>query len=86
NLEIVDELQKIAKKYNATTGQITLAWILAEHPNFVPIPGIRSVARVEENARGAEIFLEPEDVKAIRNIIDSAEVGGERYTAEYMPN
>ncbi|KAG6855263.1 hypothetical protein H0H87_005900 [Tephrocybe sp. NHM501043] len=86
NLDIVDELQKIATKYNATTGQITLAWILAEHPNFVPIPGIRSIARVEENARGAEIYLEPEDVKAIRNVIDSAEVGGERYPAEYMPN
>ncbi|KAG6844294.1 hypothetical protein H0H87_008075 [Tephrocybe sp. NHM501043] len=85
NLEIVNKLQNFATKYNATTSQITLAWILAEHPDFVPIPGIRRVARVEENACGAEIVLEPEDVKAIRAVIDSAEVGGERYPIEYMP-
>ncbi|KAG6856539.1 hypothetical protein H0H87_003358 [Tephrocybe sp. NHM501043] len=85
NFKIVESLQKFATKYNATTGQITLAWILAEHPNFVPIPGIRSAQRVEENAHGAEITLESEDVRAIRADVDSAEVAGERYQVDYMP-
>ncbi|KAG6856538.1 hypothetical protein H0H87_003357, partial [Tephrocybe sp. NHM501043] len=85
NLKIVDELQQFAIKYKATVGQIILAWILAEHPNFIPIPGIRTVERVEENAGGAEIKLTPEDVKAIRIVMEAAEVAGERYPKERMP-
>ncbi|KAG6908320.1 hypothetical protein DXG01_005296 [Tephrocybe rancida] len=85
NLKVVDELQKFADKYHATTGQITLAWILAEHPNFIPIPGIRNATRVEENAHAAEIELAPEDVKAIRAVVEAAEVVGERYQAAFMP-
>ncbi|KAG5645644.1 hypothetical protein DXG03_005635 [Asterophora parasitica] len=79
NISVVEELQKFATKYDANTTQITLAWILAEHPNFVPIPGIRNASRLEENARGAEITLAPEDVKAIRAVVESAEVVGDRY-------
>ncbi|GLB44192.1 putative aldo keto reductase [Lyophyllum shimeji] len=57
NLKIVDELQKIGEKYNASTSQITLAWILAEHPNFIPIPDIRKTERLEGNARATELNL-----------------------------
>ncbi|KAG6902933.1 hypothetical protein C0995_009325 [Termitomyces sp. Mi166 len=69
NLKIVDELKKFADKLGPV----------------VPIPGIRTVERLEENARGAEIALEPDDVKAIRSVVESAEVMGERYQAEFMP-
>ncbi|KAG5635388.1 hypothetical protein H0H81_011447 [Sphagnurus paluster] len=79
NMKIVSELEKFAVKYNATKSQITLAWILAEHENFIPIPGIRGIERLEENARGAEIAISPADVKAIREIVESVEVIGERY-------
>ncbi|KAG6809781.1 hypothetical protein H0H92_014765 [Tricholoma furcatifolium] len=85
NLKVVDQLQKFADKYGATTGQITLAWILAEHPNFIPIPGIRTASRIEENGHAAEIVLEAEDVKAIRAVVDAAEVIGDRYSARFMP-
>ncbi|KAH0579743.1 Aldo-keto reductase yakc [NADP+] [Termitomyces sp. J132] len=85
NLKIVDELQKFADKYKATASQITLAWILAEHPNFIPIPGIRSIERVEENALAAAITLAPEDVKAIRLLVETAEVAGERYPTSRIP-
>ncbi|GLB39270.1 putative aldo keto reductase [Lyophyllum shimeji] len=84
NLKVVDELQKIGEKYSATTSQITLAWILAEHPNFIPIPGVRNAERLEENARGAELTLAPEDVKAIRAVVEAAEVAGERYPESFM--
>lgn len=83
NLKVFEELQKIAEKYNATTSQISLAWILAEHPNFIPIPGIRNAERIEENAQAANLSLSPEDVKAIRAVVESAEVAGERYPPNY---
>ncbi|KAF8064099.1 NADP-dependent oxidoreductase domain-containing protein [Lyophyllum atratum] len=85
NLKVVEQLQTMCEKYNATSAQIALAWILAEHPNFIPIPGIRNVARLEENARGAEIELSVEDVKAIRAVVESAQVAGERYPVGLMP-
>lgn len=85
NLRIADELKQVADKYDATAAQITLAWILAEHPNFIPIPGIRSTERLEENARGAEIVLTPGDIKAIRAVVEAAEVAGERYPEANMP-
>ncbi|KAG5641473.1 hypothetical protein DXG03_005125 [Asterophora parasitica] len=85
NIRVVDELNKVARKYNATTSQVTLAWILAEHPNFVPIPGIRNVSRLEENAHGGEIVLSSDDVKAIRAVVEAAEVAGARYPPGLIP-
>ncbi|KAF8884458.1 NADP-dependent oxidoreductase domain-containing protein [Infundibulicybe gibba] len=81
NLRVTDKLRDIAAKYNATPSQITLAWILAEHKNFVPIPGTRSIKRLEENAHGAEITLSAEDVSAIRAVAENADVAGARYSA-----
>ncbi|KAF8875002.1 Aldo/keto reductase [Infundibulicybe gibba] len=85
NLRVTDKLRDIAAKYNTTPSQITLAWILAEHGNFIPIPGTRSVARLEENARAAEITLSAEDVRAIRAVAETADVAGARYSSVYMP-
>ncbi|KAH8115508.1 hypothetical protein DFH11DRAFT_1725746 [Phellopilus nigrolimitatus] len=56
----------IAETHNATPSQVTLAWILAEHDSFIPIPRCRSIERVEKTAGGAELKLAPEDVKEIR--------------------
>jgi len=81
NLELVDKFKSVAEKYGATSAQIALAWILAEHSDFIPIPGTKSVARLEENAKGAEIQLSPEDTKALRAAVDAADVQGERYPA-----
>ncbi|KAG6837046.1 hypothetical protein H0H93_015617 [Arthromyces matolae] len=79
NLKVVDALQKIGDQHGVTSSQITLAWILAEHPNFVPIPGSRNAKRLEENAQGSEITLSRVEVDAIRAVIESAEVVGGRY-------
>ncbi|KAH8111783.1 Aldo/keto reductase [Phellopilus nigrolimitatus] len=84
NLVLSDKLKAIADKYNATPSQVTLAWILAEHDSFIPIPGCRSVERVEENAGGAELKLAPEDVKAIRALSEAADVQGARYPEQFM--
>ena len=82
NLELVDKFRAVAVKYSASTGQITLAWIIAENPDFVPIPGSRSIERLEENAKAGEIVLDPKDVQALREIVDTMGVRGERSTEE----
>ncbi|KAJ7686777.1 NADP-dependent oxidoreductase domain-containing protein, partial [Mycena rosella] len=74
NLALVDHLQRIADTHGATSAQVALAWMLAEHPDFFPIPGTRSVARLEENARGAEIALLAEDVREIRAWAAAADI------------
>jgi len=86
NLKIVEKLKGFADKYHATNGQVTLAWILAEHKDFIPIPGVRNTERLEENAHAAEIKLSPDDVKAIRAVVEAAEVAGARYAAEVEGN
>ncbi|CCM00122.1 uncharacterized protein FIBRA_02149 [Fibroporia radiculosa] len=84
NLVLVDKFRAVANKYESTPGQIALAWILAEHPDFVPIPGTRSVTLLEENAKAAEIQLSSDDVKEIRATVEAAEVQGTRYPEEYL--
>jgi len=89
NVVLADKLKAIADKYHnigATPSNLSLAWILAEHPKFVPIPGCRSKERVEENAQGAIIaqHLTPEDVKEIREVVKAADVHGERYPPSFM--
>ncbi|KAL5513391.1 hypothetical protein ACEPAH_3790 [Sanghuangporus vaninii] len=84
NLTLVDKIQSIANKYSATPAEVTLAWILATSENYIPIPGCRSVERVEENAKGAEIQLSKEDVDAIRELSEAADVQGLRYAPSAM--
>ncbi|TFY54450.1 hypothetical protein EVJ58_g8859 [Rhodofomes roseus] len=83
SLEVVDKFRAIASKYDATPGQIALAWILAEHPDFVPIPGTRTVERLEENAKAAEITLSSEDVKALKAVVEAADVRGGRFPEQF---
>ncbi|KZP22595.1 Aldo/keto reductase [Athelia psychrophila] len=82
NLVVVDQIHAIAEKYGCAPSQVTLAWILAEHPTWFAIPGSRSITRVEENAHGAEIQLTPEAVQEIRKLTEAAEVQGIRYGFE----
>ncbi|KAJ7938319.1 NADP-dependent oxidoreductase domain-containing protein [Mycena leptocephala] len=79
NLALVAHFEALGAKYSASPSQIALAWILAQHPSFVPIPGTRAVARLEENAHSAEITLSPEDVAAIRTLVEEADVHGARH-------
>jgi aryl-alcohol dehydrogenase-like predicted oxidoreductase len=81
NLELVDKFKEIADRKGASSSQIALAWILAEHPDFFPIPGCKNAERLEENAKGAEIKLTEEEIKEIRNFAEEAEaqVSGDRY-------
>ncbi len=83
NLELVDQLTAIAKKKNCTPGQLTLAWILAQGEDFIPIPGTTKIKNLEENAAAAQIKLSKEEVQEIRQACEKAAVAGERYPAEF---
>ena len=79
NQELVDLLGKIAEGLNATTAQIALAWLLAQKPWIVPIPGTTKLHRLEENNGAAAITLVEDDLKKIEDALDEIKVVGERY-------
>ncbi|TRM64232.1 NADP-dependent oxidoreductase domain-containing protein [Schizophyllum amplum] len=84
NLELMEKFREVARMHGATPAQIALAWILAEHPDMIPIPGSRGIERTEENARGAEITLNGDERTALRDAVDNAAVAGGRMPAEWV--
>ena len=81
NQALVDLLGKIAADRNATPAQIALAWLLAQKPWIVPIPGTTKLHRLEENLGAAEVVLSDGDLKAIEGAVGQIEVQGARYPA-----
>lgn len=62
-------LAELGEEKSTTPGQLAIAWVLAQKPYIVPIPGMRSVKRLEENAKAAEIALSPEELATIDAIL-----------------
>jgi len=79
NQALVDLLGEIAKRKKATPAQIALAWLLAQKPWVVPIPGTTKLKRLEENIGAAEIELTSHDLREIENAASEIEVQGARY-------
>jgi len=79
NQALVDLLGEIAKRKKATPAQIALAWLLAQKPWIVPIPGTTKLHRLEENIGAAEIELTPNDLRDIDNATSKITVQGARY-------
>ena len=79
NQALVDVLAAIAQKKQATTAQLALAWLLAQKPWIVPIPGTTKLHRLEENLHGADITLTPEDLRTIEQAAAGITVQGARY-------
>ena len=82
NQALVDVLAAIAERKKATPGQIALAWLLAQKPWIVPIPGTTKLARVEENIGAGEIELTPADLKEIDSASSKITIQGARYPEE----
>ncbi|KAJ9294567.1 hypothetical protein DTO271G3_6835 [Paecilomyces variotii] len=82
NLQLVDEIQSLARKKGCTAGQLTLAWLLAQGEDIFPIPGTTHIERLKENIGAVNIQLSKEDVDLIRKACKNAEVHGERYPAQ----
>ena len=80
NQDLVDLLGRIAAKQQATQAQIALAWLLAQKPWIVPIPGTTKLHRLEENLGAAALELTPGDLREIENAAGQIEVHGARYS------
>lgn len=79
NRAVVDLLETIAERKSATPGQIALAWLLAQQPWIVPIPGTRRLDRLDENLGAADVKLTPDDLAEIDEAAKGIEVQGARY-------
>ena len=82
NRPVVDLLEKIGAQKRATPAQIALAWLLAQKPWIVPIPGTTKLSRLEENIGAAAIELTPDDLRHIEEAAAKLTVEGDRYPRE----
>jgi aryl-alcohol dehydrogenase-like predicted oxidoreductase len=81
NAALVDVVRRIAAARGATPAQLALAWLLAQRPWIVPIPGTTKVHRLEENLAAASLALAPADLAAIDDALAAVPVHGARYVA-----
>jgi aryl-alcohol dehydrogenase-like predicted oxidoreductase len=79
NRSLIDLLSKIAARKNVSPAQIALAWLLAQKPWIVPIPGTRKTERLDENIGAASIELSADDLQEIENASLKIKVQGSRY-------
>jgi aryl-alcohol dehydrogenase-like predicted oxidoreductase len=84
NQALVDLLKRIAEQKKATPAQIALAWLLAQRPWVVPIPGTTKLHRLEENIRAANVQLTANDLAEIERAASAITVKGERYPEQLM--
>jgi aryl-alcohol dehydrogenase-like predicted oxidoreductase len=84
NLELVEELQVMAQQKGTTAAQLALAWLLTRGEHVVPIPGMRRIERLEENAAAAEIALTENELHRLELIAPVGAAAGERYPEPMM--
>jgi len=84
NQALIDLLRRIAREKQATPAQIALAWILAQKPWIVPIPGTTKLSRFDENMAAADVELTSRDLAEIAQALADIDVEGERYPAQWM--
>ena len=82
NIKIVEAIERIAKKKDATPAQLALAWVLHQGRDIVPIPGVRKIKHLEENVKAVDVTLTADDLAAI----DAAIPAGSTTGARYLPN
>jgi aryl-alcohol dehydrogenase-like predicted oxidoreductase len=82
NRALVEVLGEIADEKGATRAQIAIAWLLAQKPWIVPIPGTTKPHRLEENVGAADIELTPDDLRGIEAAFSGVEVRGDRYSPQ----
>ncbi len=75
-MRIVDEFKKLADKKGCTSGQLALAWVIAQ--GAIPIPGTKSSTRLEENFGATNVNLSQDELKELRKLIEEAKPKGAR--------
>ena len=84
NQALVDHVRALADARGATAGQVALAWLLAQHPFIVPIPGTRRRERIDENAAATAVALSADDVADLNGLARRLGVAGDRYDENGM--
>ena len=79
NLQLADQISALAKKKGCTAGQLTLAWLLAQGDDIIPIPGTKKLKYLEENLAALKVELSEDEEREIRKAVEGAEVQGARY-------
>lgn len=81
NLRLADYVGEVARQKNATPAQIALAWLLAQKPWIVPIPGMRKLKRIEENTAAVNVAFTPGELRDIDSHLRNIQISGDRYNA-----
>jgi aryl-alcohol dehydrogenase-like predicted oxidoreductase len=84
NIQLVREVEKMAREKGCTTAQLALAWVLAQGEDIVPIPGTRHVRYLDENIGALDVKLTPEDMKRLDEILPPGAAAGQRYPERSM--
>lgn len=79
NLELVSAIEVVAKAKGCTAGQVALAWLLAQGPDIVPIPGTKRVDRLDQNLGALDVALAPDDVATLSGALPPGAAAGTRY-------
>ncbi|MFI1354496.1 aldo/keto reductase [Streptomyces sp. NPDC020898] len=84
NQALVDHIATLAQTKDATPGQVAIAWLLAQHPWIVPIPGTRRIARIEENVGATQLPLSADELSDLNQLAGRVGVQGDRYNEHHM--
>lgn len=82
NLALVEALNAFGRTRGMTSAQVALAWLMAQKPWIVAIPGTTKLAHLEENLRAADLTLSPDDLRALEGAVSRIEIVGDRYPPE----
>ncbi|KAJ6178653.1 hypothetical protein N7519_009114 [Penicillium mononematosum] len=83
-LKLLQALENVARAHRSTPAQVALAWLLAQGPDIIPIPGTKSPARMDENAASAVLRFSDREVQEIRTLVDNIHIEGARYPTAAM--
>jgi aryl-alcohol dehydrogenase-like predicted oxidoreductase len=84
NLKLAEAVKDLAAKKGCSPAQFTLAWVLAQGNDMIPIPGTKRVRYLKDNMGALAVNLTPDDLKETDEGIRGVSVAGDRYTAEMM--
>ncbi|MBB1571543.1 MAG: aldo/keto reductase [Propionibacterium sp.] len=84
NQVLVEQGRALAAAKDVTPGQVALAWLLAQHPWVVPIPGTRRVSRIRENMAATQVALSADEVADLNGLAERIGIRGDRYNPEHM--
>lgn len=84
NLELADTIKSLAGKKGCTAGQLTLAWLLSQGDDVIPIPGTTRIENFDENLRALKVHVSKDEDAQIREAIAKTEIAGRRYDESFM--